>query len=210
MEYCVYCHISPSNKRYIGITSQMLNNRWANGNGYKDNEYFYRAIKKYGWEAFQHIILFENLSRDSASQKEKELIAEYETTNREKGYNIAQGGFGGGHPTSEETKKKISEANRGKRCPEEQKVWLSKLKKGKTPTNIDSLHIGNQKRVIQFELNGEYVASYPSIRIAGRTCNINENTIGLCCRGQYATAGGYKWCFAVCELEKPDGKNVPP
>lgn len=55
--YTVYMHVSPSGKRYIGITSQKVEKRWANGKGYKTQQYFYRAIKKYGWNNFQHIIV---------------------------------------------------------------------------------------------------------------------------------------------------------
>lgn len=50
-------HISPSNKRYIGITSQKPEIRWANGKGYSYNKHFYRAIQKYGWDNFEHRIL---------------------------------------------------------------------------------------------------------------------------------------------------------
>ena len=195
-EYCVYCHISPSGKRYIGITSQKLSDRWVNGNGYKENKYFYRAIKKYGWDSFQHIILFEGLTREEASEKEKLLILKYETTNRDKGYNIAKGGFGGGHPTSEETKQKIREAKKGKPCPEHQKKWLSMLNRGKMPTNLDAIHKKNMKPVNQYDMEGNYMATYPSITIAGEMCGIMGNTIGCCCRGLYRMAGGYVWKFA--------------
>lgn len=33
MGYTIYKHISPSNKAYIGITSQQPNKRWQNGYG---------------------------------------------------------------------------------------------------------------------------------------------------------------------------------
>lgn len=45
-KYKVYKHTTPSNKVYIGITSQTISKRWQNGRGYITNEYFYRAIKK--------------------------------------------------------------------------------------------------------------------------------------------------------------------
>ena len=45
--YIVYKHTSPSNKVYIGITKQTLKARWKNGKGYKNNEHFTYAIKKY-------------------------------------------------------------------------------------------------------------------------------------------------------------------
>lgn len=195
MAFCVYCHISPSNKRYIGITSKRPNDRWVNGNGYKYNQYFYRAITKYGWDSFKHIILFDGLTREEASRKERELIREYDTTNKSKGYNIASGGFDGGHPTSEETKRKISDAKRGKPCPEHQKKWLSKINKGKIPTNLDAVHEGNRKRVCQFDMDGNYLATYPSIRIAAKTCGIHEATVGNCCRRVIRSAGNYIWRF---------------
>ena len=47
--YCIYMHILiRDNRKYIGITQQKPSLRWARGNGYKKNTYFYRAIQKYG------------------------------------------------------------------------------------------------------------------------------------------------------------------
>ena len=86
--YIVYEHISPSNKRYIGITCQPPEYRWRHGEGYRNNIAFYNAIKKYGWDNFSHNILFFNLSADEAASKEKELINFYKTTNKNYGYNI--------------------------------------------------------------------------------------------------------------------------
>ena len=72
--YKLYVHISPSNKRYYGITSTSTVQRWNNGKGYK-TQYFYRAIKKYGWENFKHEILFDNLTKDEACLLEQCYIA---------------------------------------------------------------------------------------------------------------------------------------
>ena len=91
---CVYCHTNKINgKRYIGITQNKPNRRWQNGYGYKDrNSHFCNAIKKYGWENFEHIILEENLTRKEASEKEKYYIRLYNTNNENYGYNITSGG----------------------------------------------------------------------------------------------------------------------
>ena len=90
----VYCHTSPSGKRYVGI-SMYPEKRWANGNGYKKNFLFYRAIQKYGWENFTHEILYSNLSLDEANRIERALIEEWGLTNPMFGYNLRDEGNGG-------------------------------------------------------------------------------------------------------------------
>lgn len=95
--YTVYMHVSPSGKRYIGLTSLKSKRRWNNGNGYKPNKYFTNAINKYGWDNFQHIIIARNLTKEDACWLEIELIKVLNTTNREYGYNISLGGDTGVH-----------------------------------------------------------------------------------------------------------------
>ena len=65
--YKVYIHKFPNGKAYIGITRQEPKIRWGGGNGYVRNEYMHRAIKKYGWENIEHIILFDGLSEEDAN-----------------------------------------------------------------------------------------------------------------------------------------------
>ena len=108
--YVVYIHISPSNKRYIGITSQEPKRRWQNGKGYYKNIHFTKAIEKYGWDNFEHIIVVRDLNEESAKWLEIELIRVWDTTNPNKGYNISLGGDIA-VPCSEETKEIISKAN---------------------------------------------------------------------------------------------------
>ena len=113
MSYTVYKHISPSGKIYIGITSKKPEKRWNGGLGYLHNEYFLRAIHKYGWENIKHEILFNDLTKEEAEQKEIELIAQYKSDEKEYGYNIQHGGSSNGKH-SEETKIKIGLANKGR------------------------------------------------------------------------------------------------
>lgn len=91
--YTVYEHKNKiNNKRYIGITKQNPKNRWDNGNGYKEQTYFYRAIRKYGWDNFEHNILNTGISQEDAVELEKNYIKEYNTNNPKMGYNISSGG----------------------------------------------------------------------------------------------------------------------
>lgn len=90
----VYVHINKINKKaYFGITKQSLNRRFRpNGDGYKHCNYFYRAIQKYGWDNFQHILIKEKLQEKEAIFWEKWLIKRYKTQDHNFGYNISSGG----------------------------------------------------------------------------------------------------------------------
>lgn len=125
--YKVYMHIFPNSKRYIGITMQKLENRFDNGNGYKTNP-MKRAIKKYGWGNIEHLLLYDNLTKEEAEQKEIELIRQYNSNNINYGYNIAKGGHSNsGCKHSIEAKKKMSEWHKGKKLTQETKDKLSKI-----------------------------------------------------------------------------------
>ena len=110
-DYIVYKHTSPNGKFYIGITSQGTERRWrADGSEYKPKEgrttHFYNAILKYGWDNFEHEILYDNLTKEEAEEIERELIDKYDLTNPEYGYNTREGGGSQGH-LSDETKNKM-------------------------------------------------------------------------------------------------------
>lgn len=121
--YKVYIHEFPNNKVYIGITCQNVNDRWRNR--YRGCPFMYNAIKKYGWKNIEHKVLFENLTKEEAEQKEIELIAQYKSNQRKYGYNIANGGNHSGKH-SFETINKIKNSVASK---------TFRFKKGNTPWN---------------------------------------------------------------------------
>lgn len=132
--YKVYKHVFPNGKAYIGITSQSLNDRWRSGKGYGNNPHITRAINKYGWDNIKHQVLKGDFTLDEANALERKFIAKYQSNNPIFGYNITSGGDGCpgvSHPHTEESKRKISQANSGKVRTPEMKEHLSQLKKGK-------------------------------------------------------------------------------
>lgn len=114
--YKVYEHTFPNGKKYIGITKLTVENRWRSGKGYKNQDLMYRAINKYGWDNIKHEVLFDNLTKEEAEQREIELIAKYKTNNKKFGYNIENGGNCKGK-MSEEEKLKRSKRFKGKNNP---------------------------------------------------------------------------------------------
>lgn len=127
--YTVYKLTSPSGKIYIGITMQGVEKRWENGRGYRQCPAMWEAIKKYGWKNFSHEILHEGLTKEEAEAIEIELIRQYRSTDRRFGYNIDNGGNASG-THSEETRRKISEGNRGKKNTEEAIQRMREAHKG--------------------------------------------------------------------------------
>ncbi len=215
MSYCIYKHTSPSGKVYIGQTCQKPEQRWKNGNGYSNNQYFTRAIQKYGWDNFKHEILYSDLSKNKADKIEVELISKYDSTNPKYGFNIENGGYGKGKH-SFETLKKMSENrkgvpvwNKGVPMSKEQKELLSKINKGrksyfkdKHHTNeskdkLSNAHSQNMKSVLCVETN----IIYKSLKEAEIKTGISRKHISKVCSGKiysgkkHKTAGGYHWQF---------------
>lgn len=100
--YVVYKITNTINgKIYIGITNN-TKLRWSsNGKHYrargekKNSRPFWNAIQKYGWEKFDKKIISSNLTYEEALKKEIEMIKSYDSTNKDKGYNVSPGGNGG-------------------------------------------------------------------------------------------------------------------
>lgn len=215
--YTVYMHTSPSEKRYIGITQQSPpEKRWKNGCGYQGQAYFYRAIQKYGWDNFQHEILFKGLTKEEAEQKEIELIPCYDSTNSNKGYNIEYGGNSigkmseaqkrklkevhTGRRCSEETRKKMSESGKKKVFSKEHRKHLSESKLGKRHTegtkNKISMNRKDKKGVFQYSKDFIFIKEYESISLANKITGIARQNIISCCNYKRLSAGGYIWRYA--------------
>lgn len=146
--FVIYKHTSPSGKVYIGLTGRKdVNLRWCNGLGYGSNKYFTNAIKKYGWENFQHEIIKTGLTFDEACEWEIKLIAEYKSNNPKFGYNISSGGYNGNLGThhSEASKKKISKSNLGKVRSEETRKRISEGHKG-LPSSMKGKHHSDETK----------------------------------------------------------------
>ena len=213
--YTVYQHKNKINgKIYISITSQKPEDRWGSqGCNYKSSPHFYSAIQKYGWNNFEHNILFTGLTKEQACLKEQELIKEYDLMNREFGYNSTSGGdifvmneetkqkisqamMGNqnalGHPCSEEKKKKIRDAQKGRKFTEEHKQKLSEAAKNRhVPCSEDkkqTLKEKSHKKPVYCE---ELDKVFESVQECGRQLGIPATNISKLCNGRGKTLKGY-------------------
>jgi len=93
--YIVYMHTNMQNgKRYIGVTCLTPKARFKKGGlGYRGNKLMWADIEKFGWNAFSHRILAENLSADDAYTMEAELIVKHRANNPKYGYNVYAEGY---------------------------------------------------------------------------------------------------------------------
>jgi len=143
-------------KSYIGqamdfIRRQVVHKRDAE-NGC--HNVFHRAIRKYGWDAFEWTILFEDDDEDQAWMDwwETRMIAKHGTL-LPNGYNMTAGGKGIPRLVhTEETKRKMSESAKGIPCSEETKRKLSAFFTGRkrgpvseeTRKNMSLAHTGKR------------------------------------------------------------------
>lgn len=225
----VYKHTCPKGRVYIGITSDSTQRRWKGGHGYSNNIHFFRAIKKYGWGAFKHEVLFKSLTKEEALKKEIELISFYNSTDFKKGYNKSPGG----DIPSELTCLKISRSLTGRKLSKEHIEKMSKSLKGvplsdKTKKIISEGHKNNPKVINNIlKLNAERKGVpksknhkdkisksqpararvinlttgkvFTSMTDAALFYKVQRVNIGKVCRGEREMAGGFKWAYAEVE-----------
>lgn len=222
--YTVYKHTSPGGKVYIGITRDRLQHRWKGGHGYANNAHFTRAIMKHGWQSFRHEVVAEGLTQHEAETLEIILIARYDSTNPDKGYNRAPGG----HTQSPETRAKISAALTGVPLSKERRERLSASRKGRKLTEdckkrISESHKANPKVMMHIlELNKARAGVpkteehrrklsisqprrpvwnkdtgriYDSVNDAARAMGGHHANIIKACTGKRQTAYGYRWGY---------------
>ena len=192
-QYVLYEHVNKLNgKRYIGVTNNTTKRWYGKGKHYDGSPAFWAAIQKYGWDNFEHTVLVRGLSLEEASSLEALYIAKYKTTNKRYGYNIAAGGVSAptmtGKHHSEETKQKMSEAQRGKKRTEEQKRRHSE--------HMTGLMVGkrnHKSRAVKCLNTGEV---FESMRTAAQAKGVLQPKIWKCCNGEASHTHGLRWEYA--------------
>ena len=179
-KYIIYMHKNKINgKMYIGQTCQTIEKRaQSNGNHYKSCSLFYKAIQKYGWNNFEHIILKENLTLIEANYWEEWYIKFFHTHIEDplcNGYNLKKGGFN--KQLSQNTKEKIRLSHIGKKASEQTKKLISKNTTGANNPRARKIKCLNNNKI------------FLCAKDAADWCGIDKSGICKCAKGKQKTAG---------------------
>lgn len=195
--YVLYEHRNKTNgKRYIGITNNVSKRWYGEGKKYEKCPRFWNAIKKYGWDGFEHKILLTGLSIERANEAEQVYITKYKTCDKRYGYNIMPGGnfhqtMLGKHHT-EETKAKMREKAVGRIIPEAQRQRHSEIMRGKMVGEKN-----NKSKAVRCITTGEIFVTQ---RAAAEAKGVSQAKICLCCQGKRTHTHGLRWEY-VDKLE---------
>ena len=174
-------------KTYVGQTTEKyVETRWKDHFKSTSNcVYLYNALTKYGRDAFDFVVIKEDLD-ENLGELEDYYIKLY-NCKVPNGYNLRDGGIGGGKH-HEETKKKISEI----------------LSNGRARNNPV-----NRKPVSQYTMDDDFVKSYFSIMDAAKETGVGSNSIRSICTGERTSCKGFKWKFGGPQKEIILKKNQP-
>lgn len=186
-KWCVYVHISPNKKYYVGITSQKPEKRWKGGSGYKNNIHFYNAIQKYGWDNFQHEIIASNLTEQEAENFEILLIDKLKSNNPYFGYNVTAGGEGS-----------LGLSRYGEENPMYQKHHTDETRKKMSDAKKEyykNLGYKNFRPIYQFGLDGTFIREHLSVKDACEEFGFSQSVVARSCSREINTAYDYIWVY---------------
>ena len=197
--YSVYKHINKENKKvYIGITSRQVEQRWANGHGYKNNLTFYKDILKYGWDNFTHEIICTCDTYEEAIKLEEQYIKE----NINNCYNVSKTACTVRMHKEPDTN--VCTDNNAQKSFQ----WHNHM--AQIPL-VEKPKRRHSYPVSQYSMDGTLLNVFASAKEASIATNINNADITSCCKGRRGNgkkshgAGGYIWRYNIDKLDEfPD------
>lgn len=189
-----------NNKIYIGVHSTEDIEDGYLGSG----KLLHKAIVKYGKSNFTREIIKLCDSRDEALELER-LLVDKEFLKREDVYNLVIGGPRGNHnySTSEETKKKISEANKGKPVSEETKRKISETLTGRPSPQKGTKHSDESKAKMSLASKGRTLSAEWRAKIGAGLKNAPKRKYKIVkcpyCGKEGASTGMTRYHFDNCK-----------
>ncbi len=198
-----------NNKVYIGKTQFSIEKRfWEHCRDSKkrknEKRPLYSAMNKYGIEHF-HIELVEETS--NPEEREKYWIKQYNSFHN--GYNATLGGDGKQYLDYDKIIKTYQKLQSVRETAKKLKIdagyagQILKANNQLVPTASQAAQLKNGKPVNQYDLNGNFLRTFPSAKAAASalgkitsTSNGASSHITNVCKGKGKSAYGYKWKFA--------------
>ena len=204
-------------KIYIGKTIHEEERKRQHKNS-KRKDHFHSSIRLHGFENFEYFVLKDRINTEAEmNELETFYIKEFESFDKNKGYNSTLGGDGSvgctqsietrelrrkaltGLKRTEEQKRTMSIAQTGREISETHRIKLSIAHKGckRSPEHIQNAAAGMFKKIEQWSLDGNLIKVWDSLKEAGETLKIHRGSISGCANGypKNKTAGKFIWKF---------------
>lgn len=160
-----------------------------------DNEHMQRAYNR-NPDAFTWEYLCK-CTPEELDEKEISYIAMYDSANPERGYNKQFGGQAE-HRATEETRRKMSEAKKGKKFTKEHCRKIGEANRGRVHSaeTRRKIALKHGKPVIQTDLDGNEIARYTSVKDAAAAVGLkSSNSISNVLNGICKQSAGYGWKY---------------
>lgn len=146
--YCIECIVNQ--KKYIGSTTDYKTRFRTHKSKLRrnchDNDHLQNAWNKYGEKNFSFFVLENNISDEILIDREVYWIEYCNTLNDKFGYNLREELGGGARRNSAETRRKISESNKGRTVSDETRYKLSEANKGKVMSDSARIKMSISKQ----------------------------------------------------------------
>ena len=201
----IYKITSPSNKIYIGqtINFEKRISKYKNLHCKKQRK-LYNSFIKYGFENHKIQIIERDVNNmEDLNFLEEFWIKYFNCFDTEYGLNLRSGGENSLH--SKETKRKISEANKGKNQSEETKRKISKNLKGKTKPEKTREKMSEAKKgekhpmsknCYVLDIENKIIYKFETANLAANFFNYKQPNISNICLGKNKTFLNKKYTAA--------------
>ena len=196
-----------NNKKYIGSSldyrQRIRQHKYSLRKNTHYNKHLQSSFNKYGEEkfTFELLELCSNLI-----ERETFHIYDKNVLNPLFGYNKATNiESTSGYIMSEYSRKKMSLAKIGKKMHSNTKKALIKANKERiyntshlrTAEVINKISKALMKPVLQYDLQGNFIKEWSSVKEASNFYNILHTNISVCARGKRLKAGNYQWFYKI-------------
>lgn len=187
-----------NNKIYIGQTVRDLDTRIKEHRRHKDC-IMYNAFNKYGYDNFTIEIIDTAETIDELNEKEIYWISYYDSTNKDKGYNLCEGGNNTvGFKHSEESKRLMSEHAVRRFGPDNHFYNMhhtDETKEKMKQSWINRKESGEQLPQCRRVINLDTGEVFNSIVDACDKYDVKATHVSRVCRGKRKRTGGYRWAY---------------